>query len=251
MTGDFAGKRVLVTGSARGIGLAAARLFRQRGAEVLLHGPTVESLVPALAELSPCNAVAADLAAREECRRLAREAGELDVLVNAAGIYEERPVEAVDQALWQRTLAINLTAPWILSASLLPGLRRRGGVIVNIASDAALLGYAGCSVYSAAKGGLVGLTRAFAVEAAPEVRAICICPGPVDTEMMRASVARAPDPEAARRQWAGNTLLGRVARPEEIAEAILFAASPAASFATGAVWSVDGGVTAGKRSHPG
>lgn len=123
-------------------------------------------------------------------------------------------------------------------------------MIVNIASDAALLGYAGCSVYSAAKGGLVGLTRALAVEAAPEIRAICICPGPVDTEMMRASVARATDPDAARRQWAGNTLLGGVARPEEIAGAIVFAASPAASFATGAVWSVDGGVTAGKRSHP-
>ena len=121
-------------------------------------------------------------------------------------------------------------------------------MIVNIASDAALLGYPGCSVYGASKGGLVGLTRALAVELAPEVRAICICPGPVDTEMMRASIARSPDPAAARQQWADNTLLGRVAEPREIAEAIVFAASPAASFATGSVWTLDGGVTAGKRS---
>lgn len=245
---DFRGKRVLVTGSARGIGLAAARLFLERGVTLLLHGPTAEALAPALAELTPAEGIAADLADRGECRRLAFEAGELDVLVNAAGIYEERPIEAVDSAYWQRTLAVNLTAPWILSASLLPGLRQRRGVIVNIASDAALLGYPGCSVYSASKGGLVGLTRALAVELAPAVRAICICPGPVDTEMMRASIARSADPAGARKQWADNTLLGRVADPREIAEGIVFAASPAASFATGSVWTLDGGVTAGKRS---
>ena len=109
--GDFRGKRVLVTGSARGIGLAAARLFLERGATLLLHGPTGEALAPALAELAPAQGLAADLADRGQCRRLAFEAGELDVLVNAAGIYEERPIEAVDAAYWEKTLAVNLTAP--------------------------------------------------------------------------------------------------------------------------------------------
>jgi 2-keto-3-deoxy-L-fuconate dehydrogenase len=85
------------------------------------------------------------------------------------------------------------------------------------------------------------------VELAPDVRALCICPGPVATDMMEDAVRAAPDPEAARRQWASFPLLGRVAEPREIAEAIVFAASPAASFATGSILIVDGGTTAGKR----
>ncbi len=110
-----------------------------------------------------------------------------------------------------------------------------------------MLGFAGGSVYCASKGALAGLTRALAVELAPDVRTICIAPGPVQTDMMEASVAKAPDRAAALQQWAGYTHLRRVARPEEIGEIVAFAASERASFATGAVWMVDGGVTAGKR----
>ena len=249
---DFQGRRVLVTGSTRGIGRATAELFLAHGASVLLHGRETAGVEAALAALTPADrpraeGLAADLAERSQCRRLAAAAGEVDVLVNCAGIFEERLLGEADAAHWRRGLAVNLTAPWVLASSLLPGLRRRCGMVVNIASEAAVLGYPGCSAYCATKGALIGLTRALAVELAPDVRALCICPGPVETDMMHQSLARTGDPAAARRQWEALTLLRRVGQPREIAEAIVFAASPAASFATGSAWLVDGGVTAGKR----
>lgn len=249
---DFAGKTVLVTGSTRGIGAATARRFLEHGASAILHGrgaADVDAAVERLAgDFGPrVRGLAADLSDRAACRRLAAAAGTIDVLVNCAGIFREAAIADTDPALWDETVAVNLTAPWVLSQALLPVLRARRGVIVNVASEAALVGYAGDVAYCAAKGALVGLTRALATELAPEVRTVCICPGPVETDMMRRSVEAEPDPDAARRRWAALPLMGRVAQPEEIAGAILFAASPDASFVTGAVLAVDGGLTAGKR----
>ena len=226
MSGFF-GKRVLVTGSTRGIGRAAAELFAEAGAEVIRHGRST-----------------ADLALREDVRRLAAAAGEVDVLVNCAGIHAERRIEESDPEFWNRMIEVNVTAPWLLAKALLPGLIRRRGVIVNIASDAGLLGYAGDTVYCASKGAVIGLTRALAVEFAPEVRVNCVCPGPVRTDMMASPGLSPGEVEA---QWAGLTLLRRVAEPREIAEAILFAASSRSSFVTGALIVADGGTTSGRR----
>jgi NAD(P)-dependent dehydrogenase (short-subunit alcohol dehydrogenase family) len=252
MTDLFAGKRVLVTGSARGLGLATARRFLEEGAEIIVHGrsrPPVEKVVASLIAAHPgrVSGEAAELSDRIETDRLASAAGDVDVLVNSAGVFEEVTMANADPEHWLRTIEINLTAPWRLARALLDGLARREGVIVNIGSDAAFVGYAGSVAYCASKGALVGLTKALAVELAPKVRAVCVCPGPIETDMMRESVAAQPDPAAAVNVWESNPMLKRVAQPEEIAEAVLFAASPRCPYQTGSVVMVDGGVTAGRR----
>ncbi|HEY7766350.1 MAG TPA: SDR family oxidoreductase [Aestuariivirgaceae bacterium] len=244
--------RVLITGSTRGLGHAAAMAFLKHGAHVILHGRSdnaVKKVTSALSSLHPgkVSGFAADLSDRAAQDGLAAAAGDLDVLVNCAGIYEERMLGEADEEHWLTTIEVNLTAPWRLARALLPGLKRRRGLIINVGSDSALLGFSGASAYCASKGALVGLTRALATELAPQVRALCVCPGPIDTDMMQNSVASAPDPKAARRQWESYPLLKRVATPAEIAEAILFAASPACAFQTGSLIIVDGGATAGRR----
>lgn len=252
MTAEFAGKTVLVTGSTRGIGAAAASLFLNRGASVILHGRRQMDVHAAVVRLAPAHpdrvrGVAADLSDRGQCRELARQVGELDVLVNCGGIFREAAIADTSLSDWEETIAINLTAPWLLAQALLPTLRARRGVIVNVASDAAMLGYAGCAAYCASKGALVGLTRALATELAPDVRVLCVCPGSTETDMMRESISAAPDQEKAHRQWTSYTLLNRFAAAAEIGEAILLAASPRASYLTGSVIMADGGTTAGKR----
>jgi NAD(P)-dependent dehydrogenase (short-subunit alcohol dehydrogenase family) len=248
----FAGRRILITGSTRGLGFRAAMKFLELSASVVIHGrktQSIESVLPALAQQFPERAtgIAADLADRKAQDRLASAAGDIDVLVNCAGIFRDRLLEQADESDWRDTIEVNVTAPFRLSRALLPALRRKNGVIVNIGSDAALLGYAGSAVYCASKGALAGLTRALATELAPEVRALCVCPGPIDTDMMRESLEAQPDPAAARRQWESYPLLRRIADPDEIAEAIVFAASPACTFQTGTLIMVDGGATAGRR----
>jgi NAD(P)-dependent dehydrogenase (short-subunit alcohol dehydrogenase family) len=245
------GKRVLITGSTRGIGKAAAACLLEAGAEVVLHGrqrPDVDRAVAELGKLSSgVSGAAGELSDRDAIGRLAADVGEVDVLVNCAGVYHEHALASLDACRWNATIDVNLTAPWLLTRALLAGLRRRRGLVVNVASDAALLGFAGGVPYCASKGALVGLTKALAVELAPDVRAIAIAPGPVDTDMMTSNVAGAADPSAELARWSAYPLLKRVAAPREIGAMIAFACSEAAAFATGAVWSIDGGITAGKR----
>lgn len=249
---EFAGKTILVTGSTRGIGAAAAALFLERGGSVVAHGRRQQNVDAAVARLSATHpgrvtGLASDLADRAQCRALATRIDALDILVNCGGVFREASIADTNPSIWEEALSVNLTAPWVLAQALLPVLRHRRGVIVNVGSDAAMLGYAGCIAYCAAKGALVGLTRALATELAPDVRVLCVCPGPTETDMMRASVSASPDEAKARQQWAAYTLLNRVALPQEIGEAILLAASPRATFLTGSVIMADGGATAGKR----
>ena len=241
-------RRVLITGSSRGIGLAIAKRFARVGDEALVHGLTHAAAIGALAKIDgKAQAFGADLTKAEQIDKLISNVGELDVLVNCAGIYEDMPMATASEADWDRTIAVNITAPWRLARGFLPTLRKRQGVIVNIGSDAGVLGYAGCVAYCASKGAVIGLTKALAVELAPQVRALCVCPGPVATDMMEQSVMKAADPEAERLRWASFPHMQRIADPAEIAEAVFFAASPDCGFATGSVIMVDGGVTAGKR----
>ncbi len=249
----FRGKRILVTGATRGIGHAVALRLLGEGATVILHGDTADAVRAAGDPLralhgSRVEAEAANLADRAQCRALCRAVGGVDILINSAGLLERHPLETADARHWHRLVDINTTAPWILSRALLPGLRQRRGTIVNVGSNAGLLGYADHSVYCASTGALIGLTRALAVELAPDVRVLCVCPGPVQTEI-------APEAgEVHDKAWDGgrdtrisSTLLNRSASPEETAAAIVFAASADCSFAAGNLIVLDGGATAGRR----
>ena len=247
----MSGRRILVTGSTRGIGRAIAERFLRDGEYVILHGRSAEALEAALSDLRQhfpdVKGTVADLADRQAIQRLAKACGTIDVLVNNAGFYVEETIDQVTAASWNSLMAVNVSAAWFLAKALLPGLRERRGTIVNIASDAAFVGIPGGATYCASKGAIVGLTRALAIELMPEVRALCVCPGPVETDMMWDQMKYSSDPEAVRSQWMTFAPLNRVAKPEEIAALVASAASAETGFATGSAWLIDGGQTAGKR----
>ena len=248
---DFAGKSVLITGGTRGIGRATAEAFVAAGAHVAINGRSPRSTEEAARELGAV-AVGGDVASAVDCKRIVSSAvdalGGLDVLVNSAGVGPHGPMEAVSETQWDQTLDINLKGTFFCIQAALPQLRARRGNIVSLASDAGLIGEIGLAVYCASKAGVVNLTRALALELAPDVRVNCVCPGYVDTDMVRRDVIDASDdPAAAEAALAGSAPLKRIAHPSEIASAILYLASPQARFITGAALQIDGGTTAG---HP-
>ncbi len=253
MTLDFAGKRILVTGGTRGIGRATVEAFLAAGARVAVNGSTVQSTEKAIATLGlEAIGVPGDVSGADACKLIvetaATELGGLDILVNCAGVAHGGPVEEMTEALWDQTLDINLKGTFFCIQAALPHLRASQGNIVNLASDAGLIGEAGLAVYCASKGGVVNLTRALALELAPEIRVNCVCPGYVDTDMVRRDVIDAStDPKATEQALANAAPLNRIATPAEIATAILYLASPHALFMTGAALQIDGGTTAG---HP-
>jgi len=251
---DFSGKRVLVTGGSRGIGRAAVVEFLELGARVAVNGRTEASTAAGMAAIGgdPKNIAAApgDVATRDGCYALVERAvaqlGGLDILVNSAGIGDSGPFAEVDEAMWDATIDINLKGTFFCCQAALPHLKVSRGNIVNLASDAGLIGEAGLSAYCASKGGVVNLTRALALELAPVIRVNCVCPGYTDTDMVRRDgIDQADDPAAAERAILAYAPLRRMAQAREIGRAITYLASDDAVFITGAALPIDGGSTAG------
>jgi len=250
---DFAGKQVLITGASRGIGFATAKEFLARGARVAVNGRTEQSVATAITELGGGDRLVAtpgNIGTVDGCESAVRTAiaglGGLDVLVNNAGVCIDSTIEKSDETIWNETLDINLKGTFFCARAALPALRKNGGTIVNVASVAGLQGSVEGAVYSASKGGVVNLTRALAMELAPDIRVNCVCPGWVDTDMLRRDyVDLADDPVAAEREAIEEAPLKRVATPEEIAKAIAYLASHDARFITGVALPIDGGISAG------
>jgi len=250
---DFSGKRVLVTGSSRGIGQATARLFCESGAQVAVNGRTPDSTAAGMAALGDSDRLVAapgDVSSVAGCEAVVgaavEELGGLDILVNSAGVAFFLPLDDSDEAVWDATLDTNLKGTFFCVRAAADPLRESGGNIVNVASDAGLIGEKGLSVYCASKGGVVNLTRAMALELAPAVRVNCVCPGYVDTDMVRRDgIDQADDPQSAEQTIVDYAPLKRISKPTEIAKAIAYLAGEDAVFITGSALQIDGGSTAG------
>lgn len=242
---EFVGKVVLITGGSRGIGRAAAGAFAQEGAAVAIayaHGAQeAEGVAEALRRSGRrALAIRANVSRTNDVQALIKQVvetwGGLDVLVNNAGIVARTRFEEISVREWEEMLGVNLTGAFLCSQAAAPVLRQRGGVIVNIASIRGLIG-GSSPAYASSKGGLVALTKTLARDLAPHVRVNAVAPGYTDT----ATQAHLTVEE--RTRIAARIPLGRFAEPEEIARAVLFLASKRASYVTGQILVVDGGLT--------
>ncbi len=245
---SLGGRTALVTGAASGIGRATALLLAQHGAAVVLNhlgrAPEAQSVVDQItASGGTAWAIEADVSSSSAVAQMVAQLapvpglGPIDVLVNNAGIIQEKPFLETTDEDWARMLSVDLSSVFVMCRALLPGMVARGhGVVVNIASDLGVLGRAGFAPYCAAKAGVIGLTRSLAREFAPAIRVNAIAPGPVETAML------SPDSMSA------ETLAleldipqRRFAQPEEIAATALFLASDLSRFYCGQVLGPNGG----------
>jgi 3-oxoacyl-[acyl-carrier protein] reductase len=240
------GQVALITGGSQGIGLAIAGTLAEAGADIVLnhHGarPDAVEQVSRLVRAADRNIliIEADVSSRAAVTamvaRAISEFGRIDILVNNAGIAPEFPLHELSEDIWDRVLAVNLKGQYLLCQAVVPHMQAAGyGRIINIGSEQGLIGAADLTAYCASKAGVFGFTKALARELAPGgILVNCVAPGPVDTALL-AERDRTPE-------LTGRIPLGRIGRPEEIAFAVLFLASPETSWTTGQIHSPNGGV---------
>lgn len=252
---SLSGRHAVVTGGARGIGLAVARQLLHEGARVTIMGRSTRALDEAVAALQPMGSIVArelDVADSQQVRTafesVVADHGEVDILVNNAGQAISKPLQATSDSDWQRMLAVNLSGTFFCSRAVLPGMVRRDwGRIINVASTAGLIGYSRVAAYCAAKHGVVGLTRALALEVARQgVTVNAICPGYTDTDIVREAVASMQesmglDETAARQRLTRRNPQGRLVLPDEVAQAVAWLCQPGAAAINGQAIPVDGG----------
>jgi len=245
------GKTALITGAASGIGRATAQLFAREGASVVIadlhdtEGQAVRQQI--LSQGGKAIFERADVTRGTDCGRLVERAvsefGGIHVLVNNAGIIRRATVVEITESDWDQVMAVNVKSIFLLARLVVPIMvGSGGGVIINMASGWGLAGGPRAAAYCASKGAVVLLTKAMAVDHGRQnIRVNCICPGDTDTSMLRQEAHQVGEEEEGFLREAARRPLGRVGRPEEVAQAALYLATEASSFVTGTVLVVDGG----------
>jgi NAD(P)-dependent dehydrogenase (short-subunit alcohol dehydrogenase family) len=243
----LAGKTAVVTGGGSGIGHAIAVAMAREGARVAIGGRDREKLDRAASEIgAACLPVAADVANLQDINVLVAATIErfhsIHILVNNAGVLLPGSAESLTETQWDQTFNINVRGVWLLTRAVLPHLRAAGGgSILNIGSVLSFVGACNRVAYAASKGAVLAMTRAMALDLAPDkIRVNCICPGIVETEMVTAFQMD----EANRKQRLAMHPLGRFGQPEDVAGLTVFLASDESSWITGAAYPVDGGYSA-------
>ncbi len=250
----LSGKVALVTGAGRGIGRACALRLAAEGAKVVAAGrqaaPLLQTVQQVTARGGEGKAIPADVSSSDDVARLLGELeqsfGRLDIVVNNAGTHLVADVERTSEQDWDRLLDVNLKGTYLVCRGAIPLVRRSGGgSIINIGSILSIVGMKDRAAYCASKGGVLLLSKAMALDLAPDkIRVNCVCPGAVLTEMMEGILGRAPDPIAALQSRLTQIPLGRMASPEEVAALVGYLASDEAAWLTGAAIPLDGGATA-------
>lgn len=250
----FKDKVVVVTGGASGIGEATCRLFAQEGARVAIFdinriqgGKVAQEIREAGGE---CEAVEVDITLEEDVRKavnvVEEKMGPPDILVNNAGLYRKGDVLSFTKDDLEKLVGVNIQGVLFCSKYIAEKMKHKNyGVIVNVASEAGIVGIANQVVYNLTKSAVISITKSCAIDLAPYgIRVNCVCPGTTFTPLVAKSLKKEIDPEKAKKALEESRPLKRLGNPEEIASAILFLASDAVGYATGAVLSVDGGYTA-------
>jgi NAD(P)-dependent dehydrogenase (short-subunit alcohol dehydrogenase family) len=253
---ELEGKGAIVTGGGRGIGLACAKLLAQRGAGVVIVGRDKAMIEASAAELKGeglrVTAVTADVSDEAQVEAAIEQSeeilGSIDILVNNAAIQPYGTVASMGSADWDSVIGINLRGVYLACHYTLPQMVKRGrGSIINMSSVQAIANQARVAAYATSKGGMMALTRSIAIDFGRlGIRANAVCPGCIDAPMTHFSASEtAPGREVEMiKQWGESQPLGRVGRPEEVAEMVAFLASDRSSFCSGAEYKVDGGLLA-------
>lgn len=249
------GKVALITGGGSGIGGATALLFAREGAAIAVADINADAGRKVADEIVQSGGRAffepADVTRAADCRRVVERAicefGQIDILINNAGIIRRATVLELSEGDWDRVMAVNVKSIYLLSREVIPHMQKAGGgTIINTASGWGLAGGAKAAVYCASKGAVVLLTKAMAIDHGPQnIRVNCICPGDTDTGMLRDEARQLGEENSRFLAESAKRPLGRVGSPEEIAQAVLYLASDASSFVTGTALVVDGGGLAG------